>query len=79
MRNNNTRMCNKLGTDIGMDSIGDYNYARELSTLLNELGKNNELPKTILYCINLKENEVLASMIGNFQSDERYLKNAIWI
>ncbi len=71
MRNNNTRMYNKLGPDIGTDSMGDYNYARELSALLNELDKNDELPKTILYCINLKENEVLASMIGNFQSDER--------
>ena len=69
-RNNNTRMFEKLGADIGMDSIGDNNYAYTLSRLLDELEKTNELPKTILYCLNPKDNEVLGTMIGNFQSGE---------
>lgn len=69
-RNNNTRMFEKIGADIGMDSIGDNNYAYTLSRLLDELEKTNELPKTILYCLNPKDNEVLGTMIGNFQSGE---------
>lgn len=71
MRNNNTRMFKMLGPDIGMDSIGDYNYAHSVSRLLDALEVTNELPKTILYCLNPKDNEVLATMLGNFQSSER--------
>lgn len=70
LRNNNSRMFDKLGADIGMDSIADNNYAKSLSSLLNELEKTGELPKTILYCLNPKDNEVLGTMIGNFQSGE---------
>lgn len=70
LRNNNTRMFEKLGADIGMDSIADNNYAKSLSCLLNELEKTNELPKTILYCLNPKDNEVLGTMLGNFQNGE---------
>ena len=69
-RNNNTRMFEKLGADIGMDSIGDNNYAYSLSKLLDELEKTMELPKTLLYCLNPKDNEVLGTMIGNFQCGE---------
>ena len=70
LRNNNSRMFDKLGADIGMDSIADNNYAKSLSSLLNELEKTGELPKTILYCLNPKDNEVLGTMIGNFQCGE---------
>lgn len=69
-RNNNSRMFEKLGRDIGMDSIADFSYAKSLSGLLNELEKTGELPKTVLYCLNPKDNEVLGTMIGNFQSGE---------
>lgn len=71
MRNNNTSMFEKLGPDIGMDSIGDHSYAEMISYLLDSLEKTNELPKTLLYCLNSKDNEVLATMSGNFQSAER--------
>jgi glucuronate isomerase len=67
LRNNNTRMFNKLGADIGFDSIDDGEIATSLSRLLDSLDKSDELPKTILYCLNPKDNEVLATMIGNFQ------------
>lgn len=70
LRNNNERMFNKLGTDIGFDSIADYDYAETLSKLLNELDKDNKLSRTILYCLNPKDNEVLATMIGNFQKND---------
>ena len=67
LRNNNSRMFDKLGADIGMDSIADNNYAKSLSSLLNELEKTGELPKTILYCLNPNDNEMFGTMIGNFQ------------
>lgn len=67
MRNNNTRMFSKIGADTGFDSIGDSSIAKPMSSLLNAMDMEDNLPKTILYCINPKDNEVLASMIGNFQ------------
>jgi glucuronate isomerase len=67
MRNNNTRKFNQIGPDAGFDSIGDYMTAEPLSRFLDELDKTNRLPKTILYNLNPRDNEVLATMIGNFQ------------
>lgn len=67
LRNNNTRMFEKLGSDIGFDSIDDGEIATSLSRLLDSLDITDELPKTILYCLNPKDNEVLGTMIGNFQ------------
>lgn len=67
LRNNNTRMFKLLGADSGFDSIGDAPVAYPLSRLLDELDKTDELPRTILYCLNPRDNEVLATMIGNFQ------------
>lgn len=51
-----------------VDSIGDRTYAEQLSHLLDEMDKTNQLPKTILYCLNPRDNEMIASMIGNFQT-----------
>ncbi len=68
LRNNNTRMFEKLGADTGFDSIADYSIAAELSALLDAMEKNDNLPKTILYTLNPKDNYVLATMLGNFQS-----------
>lgn len=67
LRNNNTRMFEKLGADIGFDSINDFQIAEGLSKILNELDKKDSLPKTILYCLNPKDNYVLGTMLGNFQ------------
>ncbi|PKM93965.1 MAG: glucuronate isomerase [Firmicutes bacterium HGW-Firmicutes-1] len=67
LRNNSTRMLQKLGPDTGFDSINDGLVAEELSHLLNALDITNDLPKTILYCLNPRDNEVLATMLGNFQ------------
>jgi glucuronate isomerase len=66
-RNNNTRMFKLLGADCGFDSIGDRPFAFELAALLNAMDISNELPKTILYCLNPRDNEMMATMIGNFQ------------
>lgn len=70
LRNNNSLMLQKLGPDSGFDSINDKNYAPELSAYLDTLNSNNSLPKTILYCLNPRDNEMMAAMIGNFQGGE---------
>jgi glucuronate isomerase len=67
MRNNNTRMFRQLGADTGFDSIGDCSYARGLSRLLDRLDRTNQLAKTILYNLNPADNEVIGTLIGNFQ------------
>ncbi len=67
LRNNNTRMFEKLGPDTGFDSIGDFEIARPLSRLLDKLDKSNQLAKTIIYNLNPRDNELLATMLGNFQ------------
>lgn len=66
MRNNNSRMMHQLGADTGWDSIGDYSQASALARFLNQLDKKNMLTKTIIYNLNPADNEVMASMIGNF-------------
>lgn len=68
MRNNNTRMFEKLGADTGFDTINDLCIAEKLSRLLDSLSRDEILPKTILYTLNPKDNYVLGTMIGNFQS-----------
>ncbi|RLD10644.1 MAG: glucuronate isomerase [Chlamydiae bacterium] len=67
LRNNNSLMFQKLGPDTGYDSIGDWNVAKPLSRFFDKLNSNNELPRTILYNLNPCDNEVLATMLGNFQ------------
>lgn len=67
MRNNNTRMFEKLGADTGFDSVNDFEIAQGISKLLNALEMKDRLPKTILYTLNPKDNYVLGTMLGNFQ------------
>ncbi|MBL7968735.1 MAG: glucuronate isomerase [Prolixibacteraceae bacterium] len=67
LRNNNTRLFNKLGPDTGFDSIGDKPVAEPLSKLLNRLDTEDKLCKTVLYNLNPADNELYATMIGNFQ------------
>ncbi|MDN3670649.1 glucuronate isomerase [Echinicola jeungdonensis] len=66
LRNTNERMLSILGPDTGFDSIGDFSQAKALAQFLNELDKTDQLSKTILYNLNPRDNEVLATMIGNF-------------
>lgn len=67
IRNNNTRLFNKLGPDTGFDSIGDFNTAKAMSRFFDQLDKDNRLAKTIIYNLNPKDNDLIATMIGNFQ------------
>ncbi|MBN2484352.1 MAG: glucuronate isomerase [Bacteroidales bacterium] len=67
IRNNNSRMFAAIGADTGFDSIGDFKQAISMSRFLDRLDKEEKLAKTILYNINPSDNEVLATMLGNFQ------------
>ncbi len=66
LRNNNERMLGQLGPDSGFDSIGDFQQAHPLGKFLNLLDSTNQLAKTLLYNLNPSQNEVFATMIGNF-------------
>jgi glucuronate isomerase len=67
LRNNNSRLRRSLGPDTGFDSIGDFEMARPLSRFLDRLDEQDQLARTILYNLNPRDNELFASMIGNFQ------------
>ncbi len=67
LRNNNGKMFRLLGPDTGFDSIGEFNTARSLAKFLDRLNSEDHLTKTILYNLNPCANEVVATMLGNFQ------------
>ena len=66
LRNNNARALRLLGPDTGWDSIGDWSQAMALSKFLGRLDEYDQLAKTIIYNLNPADNEVIATMIGNF-------------
>ena len=66
LRNNNSRMMQRLGADTGWDSIGDFQQGRALARFLDRLDREDKLAKTILYNLNPSDNELMATMIGNF-------------
>jgi glucuronate isomerase len=66
IRDNNTRLNQKLGANAGFDSIGDFPQALAMSLFFDRLDQSNQLAKTVIYNINPSENEVFASMLGNF-------------
>jgi glucuronate isomerase len=66
IRNNNSRLLKSIGADVGCDSIGDFAQAEGLSAFLNGLDIKDQLPKTILYNLNPRDNELFATMAGNF-------------
>jgi glucuronate isomerase len=67
IRNNSSRLLGQLGPDTGLDSIGDFPQARALSRYLDALDSSNQLPRTIIYNVNPRDNYVFGTMIGNFQ------------
>ncbi len=67
IRNNNTLMFKKLGPDTGFDSIGEFTTAKAMARYLDRLNSAGKLTKTILYNLNPCANEVIATMLGNFQ------------
>lgn len=77
LRNNSTRLFEKVGADAGVDCTTDMNYAAQLSKLLDSMDKTNELPKVILYNLNEKDFQMLAAMIGNFQGNEEGIRGKL--
>jgi glucuronate isomerase len=67
MRNNNTKMFQALGPDTGFDSIGDWHAAQPMARLLDRLEQADALPRTVIYTLNPRDNETIATMLGNFQ------------
>ena len=70
IRNVNERLMVRVGADAGVDSIGDFQQAASLGKFLNKLNNEDSLPKTILYNLNPSNNEVFATMAGNFSGEE---------
>lgn len=66
LRNNNTRMLRELGPDTGFDSMGDFSQAHTMSRFFDQLDNSNQLAKTIIYNLNPADNELFATMTGNF-------------
>ena len=66
LRNNNSRMLKTLGADTGWDTIGDFSQSKQLSKFLDRLDSTDKLAKTILYNLNPADNELIATMAGNF-------------
>jgi glucuronate isomerase len=66
-RNNNSRLLNSVGRDLGCDSIGDYPQGRTLGKFLDRLDQDSCLPKTIVYNLNPSDNYLVSTMLGNFQ------------
>ena len=69
LRNNSKRALKNLGADTGFDAIEDQTFASKLSAILGNLDETDELPKTILYCLNPRDNEVLATIMNCFQHE----------
>lgn len=66
IRNNNSKMFSQLGPDTGYDAIHDVQCAVAGHKFLDKLASEDNLAKTILYCLNPKDNEVLATMAYTF-------------
>jgi len=67
IRNVNSKQFRLLGVNTGFDAINDDNFAGALSRLLDKIDDAGGLPKTILYCLNPRDNEVLSAIAGCFQ------------
>lgn len=68
LRNNNSKLMRDIGADVGCDSIGDFQQGEAMSLFLDKLNQEGKLPKSILYNLNPRDNEVFATMIGNFSN-----------
>lgn len=67
LRNNNSKMFNSIGPDTGFDSMCDSNTAKSMAKYLDRLNSLNKLTKTIVYNLNPRDNEMVATMVANFQ------------
>ena len=66
LRNNNSKMFKLIGPDTGFDAIGDLPVAAAGHRFFDRLASEDKLAKTILYCLNPKDNEVMMAMAYTF-------------
>lgn len=81
IRSNSSVQLRRIGADAGFDSIGDYPQAERLSYFLDHLESQDKLARTILYNLNPADNEVFATMAGNFNDGStraKVLYGAAW-
>ena len=82
LRNQNSRMFEKLGPDTGWDTIGNYDMIEPLSKLLNKMEKDDKLPRTLLYSINACDNAAVAALCGCFETSgdgkPRVMQGSAW-
>lgn len=69
LRNTNTKALLSMGINAGFDSIADFTYAQDLASLLDSLCAEDQLPKTVIYNLNPRDNYMIASLVGNFQEE----------
>ncbi|MBU8656733.1 glucuronate isomerase [Bacillus pumilus] len=67
LRNNNTKMFERLGPDTGYDAMNDEDIAKPLCRILDRLDQEDALPNTILYSLNPRDNVVISTLAGSFQ------------
>jgi len=67
LRNTNDAAMQRIGPDTGYDSIGDFEIGKPLAYFFNTLSQEDNLAKTIVYGVNPRDNELLATMVGNYQ------------
>jgi len=67
LRNVRTAMMRLRGPDSGCDTIGDEPLAAPLARFLDSLDREGRLPRTILFNLNPRDNELIAAMAGCFQ------------
>ncbi len=68
LRDQNAAMFNEAGKNIGEDSLQDFNYAPQIGSVLNAIYSAAPNARTILYNLNPKDNEALATMAANFRN-----------
>ena len=70
IRNNSTRMFERLGPDTGFDAMNDAGgIAVRLARMLDLLEQQDALPRTILYSLNPADNGIIGTVMGGFQTD----------
>ena len=70
-RNVNSRMYELMGPDTGFDCISDKSNSQSLALLLDELNRDDKLPKTILYSLNPNDNAMLCTTMACFQGETK--------
>lgn len=66
LRNNNEKMFRLVGPDTGFDAIHDLPLAAAGHKFFSRLALEDKLAKTVLYCLNPKDFEVMAAMAYTF-------------